>query len=923
MGKLVENLDKGLNVANPPQLLEPGELTLALNAIYINTRSTINHAPFFMDGGQVNSGQEIRGLLGLSYSNGNNFLFAVTSLNSARSTLAIRTAPITTAAASQTWTTQTASWLGLASNGSASTVSLSAAQYGDNQFIFGGAGTANTVVEAPTVSGTLGVIRRMGMNPVTAAPGGLVTDSGTTTGNWFLTGDAVPTYYEWWVTEVYKPGETVVLESSTEETAVFTGYITGITSTVAIQRPAQLANSWATHWRVYRSVSKTAAGDQAYPNGTLVSVDIPIATLAFTDGSTTATVYGDGTTASTYAGTITSVANLVGVGSATFSLADSIPYPTLAQGFTTAKIYGFPHSGALDAISGIEVTCDGMRIYNHGTTTFPGSQPGAVSVGITLGVDHGGGVYSYYPESPFPSSYITPKWASIFFTEGAGPITKTIGGATEMWGRTTWTLAEVTTPTFFLLVSTDAPQQGYDLLMDHVQVKFYYANSNPTLTGDPFPAISLTLAGQSTLAGQNFPPPVASTGAVFNDSMICNDISEPTVIRWSVPGSVEYFPREYFMQLETHDNAPITCIRSYGGICLIGTTTSLWRLNYVPTVDDVRFVKGPAVTLIDPNNGIVGSQAASEFVDHTGRPALAFMSYRGLRATDGYSSRLLTDNLNWADLITPIDSSLVYGLTAYFDAHKKVYVVNNPDNEELIVLFAGVIYDIAAWGSLDSFSSTDGPAYTCLFHFNYGTKHIDQEGQLKVGGPVLSSYIRFIAGRLDLVWPNNIVVFRSTTVIPGATTAICMGMEGLVPTLTTTTDTYTGLSGMIRWYPPYALETTYTGRGLWAPQMQVQSRPIFANEYSGEWRVKEVYMGPGNSESGTLTLKPWNQGVAPANGVSKAKTFAPSGWALTKVIFDNRQQGAQFRIDLDDTNTTTSGIGFLAITGEDFGREDR
>jgi len=912
MGSLTEKFSGGLNAADPPELLKEGELTLTLNAYYRNTQSTINHAPLLEIGDLVTAGHDpVRSLTALTFKDETHYLLAVTSPVATPTVYTLSMAQITTAGGSQTWSTATFAtkpWFGF-------NKTIVPVQYGDNFYLFSGAGTANSCIDSNNSKS----FRAMGMIANTVAPGAVVTAAGATTGQWVLTGDTLPTFYEYWTTEVYKVGEDVLLESSTEDTATTTVNITGVSDTVSIARglptstPGSTLNTVATHWRVYRSVSKEAKADVAFPNGVLISHDIPISATTFVDGSATTTAYASGTTATEFpVGSTTNLANIYGAGDARIN-----------QG-TNGYVYiaGFPTAGITEPITGIEVAVTVTHIYNTGTTTtysFSGLDPTC-----QMGLAYWDGVtaHIYPPGSGVPGGLgARTQW---MLGAAGPPWTMTFGGKGDLWGRTSWPLSEVTGTNLRVYINFTMNTTPRDFMVSDVQVRFYYANSVAEVAATEFPAVDLTVNGVSSSAGQNFPPAVASTAAMFNDSLITNDVSNPTVIRWSVPGQVEYFPDEYFLPIETPDSAPVTCIKSFAGICIVGTRTSLWRLNYVPTVDDVRFVKGPALTLIDPNNGIVGPLAAADFIDQNGRAALAYLSLRGLRATDGFASRLMTDNLTWGQLLNP-NSGAFAGTADYYSAT----LLNNPDNEELILLIPGAYLTNFGVGATptDGVDTTDGsgqgwigPVYSPLYHFSYASRHITESGEVKVGGPMLLGYAAkhgSIQTYSSSSLPHTLALFKDKDLLPGSTTAIAVGMSF---DTTSFGSPIVGSWGYVNWYvPQYALTGAST---LNTPVMQVQTRPIFADDFQGEWRIKETYIGPTLADTGSIILTPWNQGVTPGSGVTTTKTISGGSYALTKVIFDRRLQGAQLRLNLSGSGDTY-GLGFLTIVGEDFGKEDR
>lgn len=830
MQEYTEKLDGGLNTANHAMMLEPGEAAYGANWYYKYNSDFVYRSPLKLKLGRTavsgGSYQALTGLVAMQFDNGNKYAVAC---NGAVDKL--YRAPITTIADG---TTLTFTDITPASGFGGGTTMVSA-QYGDKVYLFTGDGTRNTVMLDD------GTTRQAGMNPVTVAPGlGLVTST------WPLTDDAaVPAYYEYWATEcvIDSDGE-LVLESTATDTAYATIYVTDVAKGVDIARPQNSAdttsgkfNSNTTHWRVYRSISKEYSTDQAFPNGMLISPNIPIATGFFHDGAGSTLGFTAATTLVSSAN-VTNPSNLVGAGSATFN------------GLSACALRTFGLGAATDPVTGIEIKVTFPSAFNN--------------TGIAL-----------FALLSFDAGVTYPVKKQI----GANRTTTvTVGAPDDTWGFNI-NSAGLSDSLFWvqILQTTGAAST----VIDKVEAKVTYASSYAT-SAEPFPAIYLTAGGTGVVQGEDGLPPVAKCGVVYNGSLLTNDIANIGRLRWSVPGKPESFPESYYADLDTPYNDGITSMCCIGNRVVVGTQGAIWRMNYLPTEDDIRFQRGPAVDLIDPNSGCVGPMAMVEFLGSGGRPEVAYLSPRGLMSTDGFVTRMLCTSFDWAFWFDNIYSSIG-------DLSVST-LLNNPANEELILSV---------------------PAAAIQLHFPYGKRHVKQDGTLKCSGQI--TVVESSGGVYGTTGPG--CVFRDFTIATGESAVVLWGINGVA------SAAGTGYVGGVVWYTPFST-TKHGSANRWGTTelFSYKTRKMYLAGTTGEFRLKEVYVGPGSLGDITLTATPLNYN---ATATSVQKTLTAGAYDIRKAIFDMRAEGVQFTFTMSNLISTECELGFITLLGENFGKEDR
>lgn len=476
-----------------------------------------------------------------------------------------------------------------------------------------------------------GTLRPHGLKPVTATPDAIHTATG---GTWPLGSDGLG-WFEYWTTEAYIVGEGQD-EGEEEIEGTFAGTpklieVTATTSYVTITAP-DIVNDQATHWRVYRSDPKELSSDpQKFPLGWRI-VTIPISQRSFTDGLPST----NGPRAATLAeipGELevplldtTVDVTLVGVSGPNNILADDSTLAT--TGTVKRDTVTFPGI-TLKHISQLRLGNFGFTGITMPITTITlsieGSKSAVVSVLAHLSWD--GGV-----------SWTAGKAVGLT----TGNTTVTVGG--DAWGRT-WDTAELTDGNFqVLLVASSGDSTGGTASFDYLTATVTY-NAAPPILVDQFANVQLTIGTDKVPIGANGWPPGATTGAVFQGSLVLADAENPEELVWSIPGTIDYFPFHYRAVI----GDPIVTVDSLGSICILGCRGTMVRLNYVPNANDPEFNTGRAFETFDTDGGSAGLHCTARFT-LGGQPMLFYVSNNDLKLTNGYTTTNAVDDLNWTEV---------------------------------------------------------------------------------------------------------------------------------------------------------------------------------------------------------------------------------------------------------------------------------
>jgi hypothetical protein len=368
---------------------------------------------------------------------------------------------------------------------------------------------------------------------------------------------------------------------------------------------------------------------------------------------------------------------------------------------------------------------------------------------------------------------------------------------------------------------------------------------------------------------------------MFQDSLVVNDLSDPSLIRYSYPGSPESFPASYYLNFETRENDAVKMIRVVNNRLIVGLQTSLWRVNYLPSERDATFDRGKATECITKSYGVVNPMCCCTFTPDGASEQLAFVSNQGIHYTDGYNFTSLTDGVDWrTDCLSTASTSTPIAL------------IN--DKESCILRF---------YYRNDALTPE---TYMCL-PLCYGAGHW-VNGQAKVGGllHMRNYHAATIAyAPLKSAWQAE----RSNGSVD-----FLFGY-GVQTNNGTTNATATGAGG----------GKVYRETGTDIPAadstLQYTTRRMYLAGLSKEWRLNEVY-GYAGSYTGTPIVT-YTAKNTKTNGTGEAtvgsKSITLTGQQLHRVNFQQMNEGLRLACQVTASAYRQESI---VLDGENFGLED-
>lgn len=853
MTRHVEPLNGGLWTAEDAGLLEPGQLTKTQNAIYLPGSQLLTRARGRTEAGSATGAANVDGLRDIEFDNGDHLLVAMVSglyrYSAVGDTLSFVTLTAAATGASQ----------------------LEVVHYRNRFFLLNGAtadasstGTNFVAYLTATAASGTPTARQHGMLPVIAAPsvsGSATAFSQTVTG-----------YYEYWTTEVAKftqDGALQTLESAfSSDTNPTTIYVSSTGMAPVIQMPSVRNTEIMTHWRVYRSPKKDKESDRKFPSGFMIA-EVATATGAATgwtqvvDSSTVSSASGLPTSfnttgfffdwANASAGLTASAGGAGGFASATAVLLGT----PRKQG-----AYGYNFGGFSGSVKGIQVQLAAYIASGSGSTAYPLT----VTIGKRRAAD--GGFVSSLAELAQGTQKIASKSAVITASAIGSPQTVTLGASADRWFASDKPgLVDSDFDANFMTV-VEFSKPGV-LAVDYLKTFVYYAS---TVDGTvQYPSVVYTFGDIVAQVSKNHPPSNASTGDLFEDSLVINDTSNPALIRWSAPGEPEYFPPTYFLDFETRENDQVRLIKVVNSVLMVGLDASLWAVNYLPSERDSSFDRGKALRAISKNYGVVNPMCACTFSTDDAPEILAFVSNHGIHTTDGYNFSTQTNGLNWDGVISRTGNGT------------PICLINDREREEILFYYRN--------------DDLTPETYMCL-HLSYAADHMSGR-QMKISGPVHMRNLDVVGGgtaSLESAW----AVQRST----GATD-IFLGYGGA-----------SAAAGAGRVYRE-------TGTTIPAADSTVKwsSRVMYLAGMGNEFVAGDVYGYCGTyAGSPVITYTAQNRKTNDAGpSTIWSKDITLGGQRLHKIspraTFEGMQVTAQ-------VTATTFGQASLIIDGEGWGEED-
>ena len=176
--------------------------------------------------------------------------------------------------------------------------------------------------------------------------------------------------------------------------------------------------------------------------------------------------------------------------------------------------------------------------------------------------------------------------------------------------------------------------------------------------GLPYEFVAASAAGRTTgTSRDDAPPKRVSTGDVYLDCMLMNDLDNPRKVVYSFPGLYQQFPMGlYYLTFNSSENDQVSAIRSLGQVAIVLTTTACWRLSSLPTAADFDFSHGEVQTLLAESTGCPRPQAATKA--HLPQPfgtVCCWVSARGIFATNGFDVVELTAHIDWKGMNVSLD----------------------------------------------------------------------------------------------------------------------------------------------------------------------------------------------------------------------------------------------------------------------------
>ncbi len=491
-----------------------------------------------------------------------------------------------------------------------------------------------------------GTLRPLGINPVMSPPDVSEVGAG---GAGLLVG-----FYEYWTTEVYIAG-------GEEIEGTFSGTpahveVTATTSVVTVSKPPTVDTN-ATHWRVYRSEMMANEDDTAFPVGLRVAT-LAIDTLSYSDGvavvsaATYCTAFTNGNPLDVSYHTPAPGTWTAGSGNLVTDLGSDnnvdATSPTLYRDTTSSYRSSFVKLGLFgfnlnDPIVDISITFEAYRSGNAGIQIF-------------LSADNG-------------ASWTSVGYGALITTSRAA---YTVHG---LWGRS-WSAAEMRDGNFlvgvFTYCNSSSPPATGTVALDYLNVTVTTGGEAPT---ESFPIVVLDVGPVTGSFGRNGLPPSSNTGDIFQGSLLMNDVNNPRVTRYTVPGYIDYSPEIYSYAWPW----PVKHVASLGSVAVVAQTGRVDRFNYLPLESDGEFVGGRAVDVVDSDDGCVGHHAACKFT-MGGSQWLFYVGQTSLRMTNGFSAHTATDDIIWPDMVDQLTIS-------------RCHVVNNARYHEILVFYPSVSGD--------------------------------------------------------------------------------------------------------------------------------------------------------------------------------------------------------------------------------------
>ena len=858
MPRHTEPFSGGLVTVKDPTLLSPGQLAFIRNGVYLPGSDAIWRARGRSAFGTATaSAIPVDGLRDIRFDNGNHYLIAHTS------------ASYMSAAVGDTGT------FGVLTAGIGDGTKLEVVHYRNRFILFNG--TQATASGLPSNRVVYLTATAAANTPTTRQHGMLMVPSGpNVTGSATSFSQTVTGYYEYWTTEVAKftqDGSEMVMEAgfSGNPTTIFVSS-TGMAPLISL--PLIVNAGFTTHWRIYRSPKKDKESDKKFPTGFMIA-EMGTATANALDSFAVLSA--------------SSFPSLVNTGSefyADFASASSITSDNNVYARATAGalvprnqgVYSFNFGGFAGNVRGIEVE------FQASAVTAP------VLVGVRIGRSRNANG-SFIPDSVnnLPPQFrqgfsdaimnrnTAVKTALVTATSNPGQ-TVVLGSSSDRWFASDQPglVDSDFSGTFMAVITPMRPAAALDFAVDYLKATVYYGGTVDSVI--PFPTVVYTFGDISAQVSKNGTPPGSSTGDMYEDSLVVNDVTNPSTLRWSYPGDPEAFPGTYYIDFETRANDRITNIKVVNNRLVVFLEAASYRVNYLPSERDASFDRGKAIEVISGSYGCVNEMCATKYTPSGSTERVAWVSDKGIHSTDAFGFDTLTDQLDWGG-----DRST--GIALAGSNYTPIALVDDPDRENLIFYFRND-------------STTSGSPYSTL-HIHYND--LDDSGKPKVSGFV--DMRNSIAGATAS--PASVCPVRRST---GAT------------------DIYIGYDGATGGGGGQVYRENGTTLPVSSPVMRWGSRRMFLAGFGNEWKLNNVYGHVGLTTFTSPAVVTYQTDNFKTNSstegtTSKSYTFsAAQTEKLHRVTFNQMCEGVQVFVTASGTGTYSQE--FIVIDGEGFGNED-
>lgn len=689
------------------------------------------------------------------------------------------------------------------------------------------------------------VLENVSNNALTTRPHGLiaVTEPPTVaeiTGHWAQSLGIG--FWFFFTTEVLSPGTENEVESTNTVEATRIPY-TEITSsdltsgkTIEVTRPT-LVNANATHWRVYGAVNKDAPTAPPVSSFQIMGQQEITATKALA---------GDVT--------LHAAKFATAIHSATSWSFSSLALNASDNKFTTTNTSGASLQVDTFAIGTVSSTFSGFEVNVRIGVGNPSNVAKSIAVECTL-------VYGATPTSAAAQTQIisVDKYTASYQT-------LKFGGNTDTWGReyTAWASADVTDANFGvkIIVGRVGDSSMPTVLIDSVEVRVYTTATSSTIVniGSFFPIVSVSVGGIISVLGSNSPPPIATTGDVFDSQLVLNDTSDLSIIRYSLPDQPEYFPSVYFINFETKHTDEVTNIGRIGNVLVVGLRNNIYRVNYLPRESDAEFDRGRCYEPLAEGFGIVGTHASTNITLPGGNVVRAFVSYSGLHITNGFEIQTWTDDIDWYGTVsTPAFESAT-------DYLKNCILVDYPVNYQLWMFYTPL----------------GGTVNTKAFVFHYHPMHT-KNGKPKITGPI--------------------------TVNTGAA---CGGRIAGMPIMVTGGDTGFA-SGKVFIEDRGYVDNSITG----TPNVSgwnVRTRELYLAGMGRSFTINTTYVRHRANTTSTVSVTPRRRFIGEAQSSVTAKTFTTTNGGAPEVHFSMDAESVDFAFA--ESGDTGQAIRLIGISME-------